>query len=232
MEGGQAAKRGEAGMMNPELLARLAGVRSALLFGGTFDPPHQAHVTLARQAIQQLDADALLVVPAGRSPFKQGQAQTPGEHRLAMTRLAMQEVPQAIVLDWEITGGDGEPTYTINTARRVRKALPVNAELHLLIGADQVMSFAQWKDAKQLGKIAPPVVLARPPHDAEAMRCWLLHHAPAFMRGLTVIDAPLMDVSATKLRSELHDRAQVPDAIMPTVWQYIREHGLYQRTCS
>ncbi len=111
----------------------MSAPRRVGMFGGAFDPPHLAHVALARAAIEQLGLDELRVFPTGMAWHK-SRALTPGPHRLEMARLAFAEVPRAIIDPREVRR-DG-PTYTIDTLRELQRELP-QAQLVLVIGADQ-----------------------------------------------------------------------------------------------
>ena len=103
------------------------------VFGGAFDPPHLAHVALVRSAIEALQLDEVRVLPTGQAWHRSGHL-TEASHRLAMTRLAFTEVPQARVDDREIrrTG----PSYTVDTLTEIATEHP-GAQLYLLIGEDQ-----------------------------------------------------------------------------------------------
>ena len=83
-------------------MSDLSVYRKVVLFGGSFDPPHVAHVMLSTLVMEALGADAVAYIPAGRSPFKIEQPQTAAKHRLAMLRLCTAHLPHAIVLTDEI----------------------------------------------------------------------------------------------------------------------------------
>ena len=101
--------------------------KKILLFGGSFDPPHLAHVQLPKLAMQATHADAVGYLPAGRQPFKTHLQQTPAHHRLAMLRLALQDEPWAEVLTDEIdraaATGDDSPSYLVDTLEAPRARL-------------------------------------------------------------------------------------------------------------
>lgn len=150
-----------------------------ILFGGTFDPPHRAHVELPRRVRQSLEQRAgvigrawLVYVPAARSPLKTSGPGASEEDRLAMVRLAIggAGLERAGVWTDEIdrsrAGGDGAaPSYTIDTVERARRWLDSRAAgpaaLRLLIGADQAAQFHRWRRAREVIHLAEPVVMAR-----------------------------------------------------------------------
>ena len=110
------------------------------VFGGAFDPPHNAHVALAQAAIAQLDLCELHIIPTGMAWHK-ARALTPPVHRLAMARLAFEGVPRVVIDQRELERAG--PTYTIDTLETLKQENPT-AALHLIMGADQFAAFRQW----------------------------------------------------------------------------------------
>ena len=110
------------------------------VYGGSFDPPHTAHIALAKHAVAQFVLDELRIIPTGDSWHK-ARALTPSPHRLAMTRLAFADVPQAVVDPREIDRQGA--TYTVDTLEELKAEQP-EADLYLFIGADQAHAFQTW----------------------------------------------------------------------------------------
>ncbi|MEM8783506.1 MAG: nicotinate (nicotinamide) nucleotide adenylyltransferase [Planctomycetota bacterium] len=203
-----------------------------LIYGGTFDPPHAAHAALPVLAAEALGAAALVYVPAGRSPFKREHEQSAPHHRRRMLGLMLDAVRPTTgvelrIDDGEIKRGDGEPSYTIDTARRLRRELGEGTPLRLLLGTDQFFSFEQWKEAQALAALAVPVVMARPPHGREQVERFLREQAPAYLRGAVCVDVPAMDLSSTAVREAIRRGRDVSGSVTPGVLRYAREHGLY-----
>lgn len=198
-----------------------------LVFGGTFDPPHRGHATLAPRVAQRVGARGLLLVPAGRSPFKLDHGQSPPADRLAMTRLAFAGVPGVEVDATEAERGDAAPSYTVDTLRRLAAQRP-DARFRLLIGTDQLFVFPQWRGAEALAALAPPAVMVRPPAGRAQAERWLREEAPAWLRAAAeLVDVPELDVSSTRIRGQLR-RGQTPEDLDPAVLAYAQEHGLYR----
>ncbi len=202
--------------------------RRVVVFGGTFDPPHRAHTELPALVLDALDADELRYVPAGRSPFKLGHEQSPPHHRLAMLRLALRGIDRTVVDPLEIERGDNQPSFTIDTVRHLRDTLGGETELRLLIGTDQLFSFALWKDAEELAMLAPLAVLVRPPHTREQALDWLGDEAPTYLESTTLIDAPHIDVSSSQLREMIGRDEDITAWVARDVSDYIRRQGLYR----
>jgi nicotinate-nucleotide adenylyltransferase len=220
----------------PESLRGVPGDAPILVVGGTFDPPHLAHVKLPRLVRDRAwPAAVLLFVPAAASPFKQHAATTPGEHRLAMIRLAIEGVPHAGAWTDELDRASvGSPSYMIDTLGRLHSLRPA-APLGLLIGADQSVAFHKWKDPRGILSLARPFVLLREPLTTkrellaalEGPGFWTSAEIERWIDG--VIDVPLDPISATSIREQI--RAGDPDAafshLCPAVADYVRLNRLY-----
>lgn len=117
------------------------------IFGGSFDPVHQEHISLARAAIKGLSLDKLIVMPAGVPPHKQGKRLASGEDRLAMCRLAFSGIEQVDVSDYEIKKEGA--SYTYLTCEYFKNLYP-EAELFWLVGTDMFWNFFHWKNPERI----------------------------------------------------------------------------------
>ena len=199
-----------------------------LLFGGSFDPPTRAHVELPERVREELGFDAVLYVPAKVSPFKtQTAPPAPPDHRVAMLKAGLTGRERAIVLLDEVEVPGDTPSYTIHTVREVRGRMREDAELRLLLGADQPARFHQWKASEELIELAEPVVILRPPETVESM----LMGVPEAEReawAQRLVEVPEMEVSATDVRRRLAKGEAIDKLVPEAVAAYILEHGLYR----
>ncbi len=211
-----------------------------LVFGGTFDPPHRGHVEQPPRARLAVDADWVLYVPAARSPHKEGGPEADGGDRVRMLRAALAGVPRTSVSTIELDrAADGDPSWTIDTIRELRRLAPAATRFELLIGDDQARGFHRWRGADELLALAPPRVMLRSSGDggAELARTLAGHWPPdriAWWRS-RVVELPILEVEATRIRSLLDGprtdaarrelRASVPDAVL----EVIDRRGLYRR---
>lgn len=203
----------------------LRHAKRILIFGGTFDPPHVAHVRLPMLAADALDADAVAYVPTWISPHKDS-LPTPPEHRVAMLRIALRNEPRASILTDEIDrAGDGGPSYTVDTLETLRDRLGSDAEMRLLIGTDQVLAFDRWHRAERVAELAEPAVMVRPPHTRDSILKAIPDPETWCHR---LVELPAMDVSATKVRRRLMKSESTDGLLDPAVRAYIDEHGLYR----
>ncbi len=188
------------------------------MFGGAFDPPHIAHVALARAAVDQLRLDELRILPTGQAWHK-AQALSAPEHRLAMARIAFADVPRALIDERELRRPG--PTYTIDTLRELRAERP-GVELFLVMGEDQSSSLTKWREWEAILELAVICVAARPslapgggaPPPREARVCQL--------------SLPAMPDSATQVRDQVAHGGDIAHLVAPGVARYIELHHLYQ----
>jgi nicotinate-nucleotide adenylyltransferase len=206
------------------------GVRRMVIFGGTFDPPHRAHVDLSMKAMKALNADAMLIVPAARSPHKDAGPTTSDADRVAMLELAYRGKPGVSICTLELErSSESDPSFTVDTLEALRRELGTGVQMRLLIGADQAAAFHRWREVDRILAIAPPAVLLRPPIDSleELDKRLRQHWTPkqmAFWRQW-IVPAPVSGISATNVRQS----TQRTQGDLPTsVARYIEARGLYR----
>lgn len=193
------------------------------MFGGAFDPPHLAHVALAKAAVAQLGLDELRVFPTGQAWHKSRDL-TSAAHRQAMAELAFGEVPRAVVDARELHRSG--PTYTVDTLRELRAERP-DAELLLIIGADQAESLHSWRDSARILELATLAVAARARPDPDAPP----FDTTTLPGGRWVeVELPPMPVSATQIRGRVAAGQPVDHLVPAAVAGYIARHHLYQPT--
>lgn len=202
--------------------------RRTLLFGGSFDPPHRAHVEVPAQAADVLGCERIVYIPAAQNPLKAGTEPTAGAHRLAMLKIAVRDMPRAEISTIELDRGGA--SYFVETLETLRNELAAEGDLRFLIGADQTLEFRRWRSWRRILELATPAVVLRPPWTDRSLREALVETydaEDALVWTKCIVAAPLLDINATDLRRRLASGADVSDAIDPAVLAYIRVHGLY-----
>jgi nicotinate-nucleotide adenylyltransferase len=195
----------------------------ALVFGGTFDPPHRGHVAIARSAADLVGAGSILVLPAAVNPQRTGTPPSPAADRLAMARIAFRNEPRAEILDLEV--GRGGPSYTIDTLRELARLRP-GTRFRLLVGSDQAVNFTTWREWREVERLAEPAIVIRPPHDAASLAYELhrLHGAEADRWIARILPIAPTPERSTAIRAELA-AGRVPDDLDPEVARYVAERG-------
>jgi len=187
------------------------------IFGGSFDPVHNAHVALARTALAELKLDELIWVPAGR-PWQKKRHLTPAADREAMVRLAIEGEPRFVLSRIELERNG--PSYTIDTVRALNAERP-DARWYLVIGQDQYAGFHTWHGWQELLSLVTLAIADRP--DAKlSVDPQVLAHAHA------AVTLPMMDVSSTDIRERVTSGQGIVDLVPPAVARYIARHRLYR----
>lgn len=190
-----------------------------LLYGGTFDPPHWGHINNLRAAMQAVQPDKVIVMPAGIPPHKAASA-TPGSLRLQMCRCFLQLGEQVEISEWEITH-EGK-SYTVNTLRMLHSTYP-DAQLYLTVGSDMLTSFRTWREWQSILQLATLVVESREADDA----AMLAEFADSLCGdGARILFARAKPVPMSS--SEIRQGSAGAEAVPPEVWQIISSRGLYQ----
>ncbi len=191
------------------------------IFGGSFDPPHVAHVALARTAIEQLRLDVLFVIPTGQAWHK-SRPLTSAPHRLEMAQLAFAEL-DSVVVDPRETLRTG-PSYTIDTLLELRTEFP-QAQFFLLVGEDQAVALESWHRFSEIPQFATICVAARA-HSARASGTF--DSLAGKIPGLQLLKMPPQEVSATEIRSRLAQHQSIAPLVFEPVARYIAQHHLYR----
>ena len=137
-----------------------------LLYGGSFDPPHNGHLNNLRAAADRVHPDKIVVMPAGTSPFKQG-TNASGALRLEMCSCfrALEQseaaIPRLEVSGWEVEqAAAGNRNYTVLTVEKLARENP-GAQLYLAIGSDMLLTFDGWYRWQDILRLARLVVTSR-----------------------------------------------------------------------
>lgn len=203
-----------------------------LLYGGTFDPPHNGHLNNLRAAAARVQPDKVVVMPAGLSPFKQ-KTSAPGALRLEMCSCfhALEEdadtIPQLEVSGWEIEqAAAGNRNYTVLTVEKLARENP-GAQLYLAIGSDMLLSFEGWHRWQDILRIARVVVTSRDIGDAPALHAKAKQLDPS---GGRILFAPVqaLPMASSQLRARLAAGEECEAELPEEVRSVIRREGLYR----
>jgi nicotinate-nucleotide adenylyltransferase len=188
------------------------------VFGGTFDPPHVGHLLTAVDAAEQLALDRLLFIPAGEQPLKIGRVSAAAAQRLAMTELLAGDDGRFAVDAVEIDRGG--LSYMVDTLGTLATRWP-DAELHLLVGADVLRTFAEWREPERVTALAQLVVLDRGGDVAGAP-------AVRAVAGARRLATRRVDVSSTEVRARVRARQSIRGFVPEAIADFIESAGLYR----
>lgn len=181
------------------------------LFGGTFDPIHNAHLTVAREAADQFHLDQVWFIPAAHPPHKSDHTGASYDDRFRMVELACQADSRFIASRLE--AGQGK-SYSVDTVERVRAR---GQQPYFIIGADAFAEITSWHRWQDLVRITEFIVVTRPGH----------HYATPPEARVHRLETVALPVSSSDIRRQLAE-GKIPPDLPPVVGSYIDEHGLYQ----
>jgi len=194
------------------------------VFGGAFDPPHNAHLALVQAALSRLSLDELIVFPTGHAWHK-ARPLSPAADRLAMAQLAFSDCPKVSVDPREMHRPG--PSYTIDTLSELHAERP-GAELVLLLGGDQAAALPTWHRWRDILKIAIISVASRDPSALERAR-YLPESTPLDLDEgcFQALQMPAMNLSATEVRRRVAAGLGIAHLVPAGVARYIDQHHLY-----
>ena len=194
---------------------------AVLYFGGSFNPIHHGHLICARAVAEKGHFEQIILLPSAQPPHKSHDASiAAATDRLEMCRLATAKSPVFAASDIEVSRGG--PSYTIDTVRQL--AGTKNNPIHWLLGADMLLYLPKWRQPLDLLRQVRFVIMARPGFKID----W--SQLPPEFRGLEkdVVEAPLIDISASDIRRRVKDGLSIDYLTPPAVCDYIRTRGLYR----
>lgn len=191
------------------------------LFGGTFDPPHNAHFIIAEAIRESLDLNKIVFVPAYNPPHKfEYKPVTAVEHRLAMLNLCIKDLPQFALSDIEIQRGG--VSYTIDTIREVKESQGIaSQDLHFLIGSDSLAQFKSWKDWEAILQESRVIVARRPRFEKTDI-------TPDLLEQVHFLNLPRMEISSTDIRDRFYTDRMTRFYVPASVSNYIKQNRLYK----
>jgi nicotinate-nucleotide adenylyltransferase len=193
------------------------------IFGGTFNPPHLAHLVCASEAAEDLQLDVVLFTPVGVPPHKDPSGECGAEHRFRMCELATRDDDRLGVSRLEIDRGG--PSYTVDTLREIHAAEP-DQELTFIVGGDQAHGFPSWRDPEAVLSLATLAVAERDGTRREdiAERLAPLHQGDR----VRFFDMPRLDLSSSDIRRRVRDGRSIRYLVLDPVREYIERCGLYR----
>lgn len=195
------------------------------IMGGSFDPPHLAHLLLAETVREALALDSVVFLPTGRQPLKPDHAAAPARHRVEMVRLAIAGNPSFVLSTVEAERAG--VSYTVDTLRELRALWePSHPAVWFIIGADSLASLPRWRDPLGVLALARLAVVRRPGVEVDmgSLRTAL----PGIDSSVDWVDAPLLDISSTDIRRRVAGGLSIRYRVPGAVREYIETHGLYR----
>ncbi|MBO7113960.1 MAG: nicotinate-nucleotide adenylyltransferase [Bacteroidaceae bacterium] len=188
-------------------------IRTALL-GGTFNPLHNGHLTIAQSVLDQHLADEVWMLITPCNPWKTGQDLLDDRIRYDMVASAVKDIPGIQASDFEFSLP--KPSYTANTLRSISASYP-DREFILTIGADNWVKFDAWREYDFI--LHNYSIIVYPRQDC----------APSTLpAGVTLLNCPLVNISSTRIRQLVHQGQPIDNLVPRSVASIIRQNNLYK----
>jgi nicotinate-nucleotide adenylyltransferase len=192
------------------------------VLGGTFNPIHHAHLFSAEVAAAAFHLDRVLLVPAGQNPLKSA-TEVSAAQRLEMTRLAA--AGNSLLEVSTVDVDRPPPSYTVDTMAQLASARP-GATLFLIVGADALPDFPDWREPDRLLALCELIVLSRPGVPPAIPRA-VSDRVGRHVDRIHLQRMPELDISSTDLRRRFASGEPVRYLLPEAVERYVRDHGLY-----
>lgn len=220
---------------------RHASRRSIALFGGTFDPVHSGHLTVAQAAQRRFHLDAIYFIPSSRPPHKTRQALAAFAHRYAMVALACADHEGYIpsLAEGPAEGANPHVFYSIDTVRRFRREDP-DDHIYFILGADSFLEIPTWRSYETLLDACDFIIASRPGFRLEALRLVIppdklgratshdTHTIALRKSAVHLLTTVNSHISSTEIRRRVADGQSIHGLVPARVEEYILRQALYR----
>lgn len=182
------------------------------IFGGTFNPPHYAHLVIAQHIQEELELDRIHFLPTAEPSHTNGKTTIPADYRVDMVELAIEDNPNFCLDLTEVSRGG--KSYTVETMRALTEANP-DVEYYFIIGQDMVLDLPTWDGIDELMELVQFVAAKRPGYEGESPY------------PIIWVDVPELALSSSLIRQRVSEGRSIQYLTPPRVIDYIKTEGLY-----
>lgn len=183
------------------------------IFGGSFNPIHNAHIDIVKYILEKLDLDKIIVIPVGK-PSHKSMKLADDRMRYKMCELAFSGMDKVEISDIEIN--DKSISYTIETLNKLREIYGEDNEYFEIVGEDCIDTLDTWKDYKEILKLSKMIVFKR--FEDEHKRD---------DENIIYLNTPLFKISSTMLREKIRNKEDIKDYVPEEIEKLILEENLY-----
>ena len=192
------------------------------VYGGSFNPPHNGHLMLAKELTPKLCLDKLIIIPSNISPQKSDNGNIEPEHRIKMCQILFDE-PSFVVSDCEIKRGG--KSYTFDTLTDLKKKYAED-ELYLFMGSDMFLSFDTWYRYEDILSLCTVCAISREDKQCTEQMCKYANEVLK-NRNVIIFDVEPMTVSSSQIRDNIKNGISCKKLLDDRVIEYIRKNELY-----
>lgn len=192
------------------------------IFGGTFNPVHNAHLIAAEDVKEQMSLDEILFIPSANPPHKTGGDLTDSAHRIHMLKLAVSGNSSFKVSDIELRNSHKGKSYTVETLIALRDEYKEEqVKFYLIIGLDQLIDLHKWKDPGKLFLLSEVIAVNRPGYTAGQIE-------NDYSGRVIYVPILSVDISSTEIRNRIIENRSIRYLVPAEVENYIKENNLYK----
>ncbi len=195
------------------------------ILGGTFNPPHVGHLTIACEAMKKAGLDKVLFVPCGNPPHKDASDIPDGKHRIEMVRLAIAGHSDFEISDIEVL--DRGKSYTAKTLEKLKKIYP-DDRLCFIVGADSLCQMEEWFCPEAIFRQAEIVVAGRGGVENCDVEQTIEYYRTKYNADITKITMDTIEMSSSDIRRRIKCDQSIKDMVCDKVIDYIYKSGIYK----
>lgn len=192
------------------------------ILGGTFDPIHNGHITLARLAKEQFGLAEVRLMTGGMPPHKKEKKITSAEERFYMTLLAARTESDIVADDFEVKKTDY--SYTVKTLTEL-ETIHSDWEIYFIIGEDSLRDFPKWYKPHLIAQKC--ILLVYPRSSNSDINSLAEKRGAEYDADIRIINGEIKHISSTKIRSLVKQGYSITGLVPESVEEYIKERGLY-----
>ncbi|WP_250227481.1 nicotinate-nucleotide adenylyltransferase [Anaeropeptidivorans aminofermentans] len=200
-------------------------LKSIAIMGGTFDPIHYGHLTIAEAVRQEYDVEKVIFIPTGTPPHKNALGISEKKHRYLMTVLATLSNESFEVSSIELDNEDC--SYSVDTITEIKNKCYENTPIYFIIGADAIFNIFSWKEPERLLLLCEFVVVARPNYDTEKLKSFIDKLNTDYDARVSYLEIPLNHISSSDIRNRVKNKKSIKYLVPENVEDYIYKYSLY-----
>jgi len=194
------------------------------ILGGTFNPPHCGHLSIAEDLLGEFQLDEIILLPVGIPPHKQDMNIASNEHRLGMLRLLTAHEPRLTVSDMEMQRSGY--TYTVDTLTALRKA-DVDCTYYYIIGTDTLFNLTTWRSCEEVFRLTHFLCVPRPGDNSADIHQKITDLANQYGAVIHLAESTGPDISSTMIRNRLKENKPLTGLVPAAVEEYMKSHGIF-----
>ena len=195
------------------------------VLGGTFDPFHYGHLSIAEAALDEFELDEICLLPNFVQPFKVGRKITSPHHRVNMVNLIAEKHPEFRTLKREAFSD--EVSYTYKTMKSLKEENPENI-YYFILGTDSFLNIENWYKAEMLVREFPIIIGERPGYREEETYNLVHKLESAYNADIGILNNNILEISSTEIKDNIRRGISISEMVPPEIERYILDHGLYR----